>query len=358
MVGDAARDGLLFFPNAQLQLMPSAREAIRRLLVRLPRKGKVLIPAFTCMHVVDAVRAAGHEARFVDADPASGVVTPSAVDEAITSDCRAVLVSHLFTSRVDVAGVVAAVAGRAEVIEDSALVRWPDQGLVPGTSALVLSMGRGKPLGIGAGGACIVPAGKPLPLLSATTAAADELGVVQLLAAAISSGSALLALGRLLGRRGALPVVDESFASSLLLPSKLSAAARRAIANLMHAACLPTAAAHAAALAEHYRVVLDATSGDKFGWLHGGPPCPPGGLLTPALPVAVPRRDDCLRALRRAGFDVPAYWRYSAAAAAGDGACPVSERLAQTLLYLPLHEGVRPSDVEEMADIIARQSRA
>jgi dTDP-4-amino-4,6-dideoxygalactose transaminase len=357
-VGDSARDGLLFFPSAQLQLLPSAREAIRRLLVRLPRKGTVLIPAFTCMQVVEAVRAAGHEARFVDTDPASGVVTPTAVAAAITGDCRAVLVSHLFTSRVDVAGVVAAVAGRAEVIEDSALVRWPGQGLAPGTSALVLSMGRGKPLGIGAGGACIVPDGQPLPSLPATPAAVDELGLVQLLASAVSSGSAFLALGRLLGRCGALPAVHEAVAARLLRPSELSAAARRAIANRMHAAPLAAAAAHAAALAEHYRAALDATAGETLGWLHDGLACPPGGLLTPALPVAVPRRDDCLRALRRAGFDIPAYWRYSAAQAAGDGACPVSERLARTLLYLPLHEGVRPPDVEAMADIIARQSRA
>ncbi len=324
----------------------------------MPRKGTVLVPAFTCLQVVDAVSAAGHAAQFVDVDAASGVVTPAAVAAAINADCRAVLVSHLFTSRVDVAGVVAAVAGRAEVIEDSALVRWHGQAITPGTSALVLSMGRGKPLGIGAGGACIVPEGEPLPPLSATPAAVDEMGLAQLLAAAANGGAAMLALSRWLCRRGALPLAHEGVAASLLRPRELSAAARRAIANRMHAAPLAAAAAHADALAGHYRAALDATAGETLGWLHDGLACPPGGLLTPALPVVVPRRDDCVRALRRAGFDVPAYWRYSAAQAAGDGACPVSDRLARSLLYLPLHAGVRPADAGAMADIIARQSRA
>jgi dTDP-4-amino-4,6-dideoxygalactose transaminase len=352
----AATDGLLFFPDAQVQVTPSGSEAIRRLLVGIARKGTVLVPAFICQQVVDAVRAAGHTVRFVDVDAASGVVTPAAVAAAMSEDCRAVVVSHLFTSLVDVAGVVAVVGGRAEVIEDSALVRWPGQGLVAGTSALVLSTGRGKPLGIGAGGACIVPADASLPLLAATPEGVQEIGMVSLLTAAALSGSALLALSRWVGRLGA-PPGSAAVAAAVLRPSELSAAALRSITHQMHAASMAALGEHAAALIGRYRAALDHAAGTAVTWLNEGAARAPRGLVVPALPVAVPRRDSCLSVLRRAGFDLPAYWRYSAAQVAGDRTCPASERLARSLLYLPIHRGVRQANVEAMAEIIARHSR-
>jgi dTDP-4-amino-4,6-dideoxygalactose transaminase len=355
--GDA-QDGMLSFPGAHVQLTPSAREAIRRVLARMTHKGVVLVPAFTCVQVLDAVRAAGHVPRFVDVDPGSGVVTPAAVAAAMDADCRAVLVSHLFTSRVDVAGVVAAVGGRAEVIEDSALVRWPGQAITPGISALVFSTGRGKPLGIGAGGACIVPGGQPWPAFSAGPNDARELGLLAMLAAAARGGAAMLALSRWVGRLRGSGQAPEAADAALLRPCELSSAARRSLANHMQAASVREAAIHASALISLYRQVLGEQVGKTVTILHDDADSPPGGLATPALPVAVPGRDACLAALRRAGFDVPAYWRYSAAQASGDTDCPVSERLAQTLLYLPLHPGVRQADVEAMADIIRRHAQA
>jgi dTDP-4-amino-4,6-dideoxygalactose transaminase len=354
----AGQDGMLSFPGAHVQLTPSAREAIRRVLARMAHKGVVLVPAFTCLQVVDAVRAAGHAAKFVDVDAGSGVVTPAAVAAAMDADCRAVLVSHLFTSRVDVAGVVAAVDGRADVIEDSALVRWQGQALTPGTSALVFSTGRGKPLGIGAGGACIVPGGQPWPAFSAGPQDAGDLGLLALLAAAARGGAGMLALSRWVSRLRGSGQAPEAAVAALLRPRELSAAAHRSLAAQMQATSVSEAATRARALISRYRQALGDQLGKTVMFLHDDADSPPGGLATPALPLAVPRRDACLAALRRAGFDVPAYWRYSAAQASGDACCPVSERLAQTLLYLPLHPGVRQADVEAMADIIGRHARA
>ena len=51
------------FPNYDIKLVPSSRDAIYELLIRLPQK-KVIIPAYTCMVVNEAVLLSGKEIVF------------------------------------------------------------------------------------------------------------------------------------------------------------------------------------------------------------------------------------------------------------------------------------------------------
>lgn len=80
-----------FFDSEHVLLVPSARDAIYELLIRLPQK-KVLLPAYTCIAVVEAVKLAGKEIVFCETDNKN---YNSSYIDAITPDCI-VLATHQY----------------------------------------------------------------------------------------------------------------------------------------------------------------------------------------------------------------------------------------------------------------------
>ncbi|MBR3744639.1 MAG: DegT/DnrJ/EryC1/StrS aminotransferase family protein [Bacteroidales bacterium] len=80
-----------FFDGEYVCLVPSARDAIYELLIRLPQK-KVVLPAYTCIAVVEAVKLAGKEMIFCETD---SITYNSSYLEAITPDCI-VLATHQY----------------------------------------------------------------------------------------------------------------------------------------------------------------------------------------------------------------------------------------------------------------------
>ena len=56
-----------FFNGEQVCLTPSGRDAIYEVLIRLPQK-KVIVPAYTCMAVIEAVLLAGKELEYSESD--------------------------------------------------------------------------------------------------------------------------------------------------------------------------------------------------------------------------------------------------------------------------------------------------
>lgn len=56
-----------FFANEEVLLVPSSRDAIYELLIRLPQK-KVVIPSYTCMVVNEAVMLSGKEVVYAKSD--------------------------------------------------------------------------------------------------------------------------------------------------------------------------------------------------------------------------------------------------------------------------------------------------
>ena len=62
-----------FFDGEHVCLVPSARDAIYELLIRLPQK-KVILPAYTCIAVVEAIKLANKELVFSKTD--SSTYTP------------------------------------------------------------------------------------------------------------------------------------------------------------------------------------------------------------------------------------------------------------------------------------------
>ena len=119
---------------------------------------EVLVPANTFIATAEAVVLAGARPRFVDVDPTGLLMTPEAVDAAVTSATTAVMPVHLFGHVADVAGI-AEVARRhgIAVIEDAAQAHGATRdGVRAGSTGIAagFSFYPGKNLGaFGDGGA-------------------------------------------------------------------------------------------------------------------------------------------------------------------------------------------------------------
>src|SRR5207302_3872730 len=82
---------------------------------------EVIVPAFTCVVVPNAVRYRRATPVFVDIDRASWNIDPLAVERAITPRTRAVLVQHTFGVPADLRAVARVTAARGiAIIEDCA----------------------------------------------------------------------------------------------------------------------------------------------------------------------------------------------------------------------------------------------
>lgn len=80
-----------YYDGEYVCLTPSGRDAIYEVLIRLPQK-KVVIPAYTCMAVVEAVMLAGKEIIYCESD---NTTYNSEYIESIVSDCI-VLATHQY----------------------------------------------------------------------------------------------------------------------------------------------------------------------------------------------------------------------------------------------------------------------
>src|SRR4030043_419731 len=77
-------------------LISSARAGIYAVLKAYNRPGKVLLPAYNCIAVPEAIIYAGYQPAFVDIDISTLNVSPSALEKALTPDTTALLFTHLF----------------------------------------------------------------------------------------------------------------------------------------------------------------------------------------------------------------------------------------------------------------------
>ena len=74
----------------------SGREALYAILKAYNRPGKVLIPAYNCIVVPEAIQYAGYSPVFVDIDNQSLNMTAEGIKEVLNPDVRAILLTHIF----------------------------------------------------------------------------------------------------------------------------------------------------------------------------------------------------------------------------------------------------------------------
>lgn len=165
--GDAAFDNLSQVLRQRFGLPHAALtdSGTSALILALPRKGTVALPAYACVDLLSAAAFAGLRVRLYDIDPATLSPDLDSVRATLKRGVDAVVVAHMYGFPADVPGVAAIAAEQgASVIEDAA--QHAAGGL--NGSALgsfgpltVLSFGRGKGTTGGSGGALL--SRDPLP---------------------------------------------------------------------------------------------------------------------------------------------------------------------------------------------------
>ncbi|MER9216274.1 DegT/DnrJ/EryC1/StrS family aminotransferase [Mesorhizobium sp. M0663] len=120
---------------------------------------EVIVPAYTWLATAMAARYVGAKIVFVDVEPTTLCVNPSAVEAAITSRTRAIIPVHLYGSMVDMDALMA-IANRHElfIVEDCAQAhggKWAEQPAGSIGHIGSFSFQHQKLMTSGEGGACI-----------------------------------------------------------------------------------------------------------------------------------------------------------------------------------------------------------
>ena len=148
--------------SGQIYAMPSAREALRDLLIRVaaPPKNVVLICSFNCPVVMGAVIQAGCSLETFDLSDNHGMIDWELIASRLQPHHLAVVVPHFFGVPTDFRPVIpAAEASGVLLIEDCAQTVGGKIGqLTTGTlgDAALFSFGYDKPLSLGGGGALLI----------------------------------------------------------------------------------------------------------------------------------------------------------------------------------------------------------
>ena len=350
-------------------LTSSGREAIRVALRMLPEPGEVLVPAYCCKAVPEAIVAAACRPVFVDVDARSLNLDLARAEAAITPQTRAVLAVHLFGNPLDMPRLERLAAARGLcVVNDCASslgARLGGRPLETFGDLTILSFGAmGKNITAGGGGALIGRPGAPWD--ASVEAAQSRVGWFGAASGLIMVvGYAVLSNPRLF--RFVRPLTDKLVGDSRK-PTEAAPDARpprslrpcQALLGTIQFQRYPNAISHLRRLAAAYEERLCALEGIQ---------------LQETLPDASPSRNRyAIRVLdesiardrllehlvRRKGIDATTPLAYSTPALFGDAAadaCPVAGQVAQSIVGLPIHAKMLLRDAEDVADSVVELVR-
>lgn len=335
--GPAPEGGAAGLPGSpgELVVMASASDALHAWLRALGTGGTVVLPAYTCLRVVQAIAHAGWRPAFVDVDRDTLSMDPVRVAARVASGAGSpvvVLATHLhgMPLPLDELKALAADSG-AWLVEDCAMALGAvgDGALVGSTGdAAIFSFGLGKPLSLGLGGA----------LFHAGTRSPTASGLIR------GRGSVLISVA---SRAGLVGEARMRLQDSL---RRIMGVERGALdAGFSPVALTPAAASYLRGLVSGETVerVLEASRTRSAEWLAwigslgskrvrtfrtapGSRPCCPG------IPLLAENRAVLARALAQAGVDSSTYFSYCAADVAGqDGPFEGARWVAGRILMLP-----------------------
>jgi dTDP-4-amino-4,6-dideoxygalactose transaminase len=281
---------------------------------------EVLVPANTFIATAEAVAATGARARFVDVDPASGLVDLGSCEERVGPATKAVIPVHLYGRMCDMQAVGAFAREHGlRVIEDAAQAHGAQRdGAMAGTAADAgcFSFYPGKNLGaFGDAGAIATTGGE----------VAERVRLMR------DHGRRGRDRHDVVGRNSRMDTVQAAVLAAKLPHLERFNAGRRRVA-------------------ERYRELLPAELLD----FDGGPE---GAESHHLFPVLVDDRDGLAAALRARGIPTGVHYRtaLTRTGAFGDGAdpCPVAEERADRQLSLPIHPHLSDDDVALVAGAVA-----
>ena len=281
---------------------------------------EVLVPANTFIATAEAVAATGARPRFVDVDPATGLLDLDSCAERVGPATKAAIPVHLYGRMADMRAVGAFAAGHGlRVIEDAAQAHGAHRdGAMAGTAgdAGCFSFYPGKNLGaFGDAGAI---------------ATADP-EVAELVRLMRDHGRRGRDRHDVVGRNSRLDTVQAAVLAVKLPHLERFNAERRRVA-------------------ERYRELLPGELLDHEGG-------PEGSESHHLFPILVDDRDGLAAALKERGIPTGVHYRaaLTRTGAFGDGAdpCPVAEERADRQLSLPIHPHMTDDDVALVAGAVA-----
>lgn len=102
-------------------LFGSGREAMYAVLKAYNRPGGVLLPAYNCIVVPEAIRFAGYRPVFVDIERGSLSMTAENVEKSLSPDIQAIFLTHIFGIPCDIQNILDVLAGKdILIVEDAA----------------------------------------------------------------------------------------------------------------------------------------------------------------------------------------------------------------------------------------------
>ena len=302
----------------------TAALSIALLALGLEPGDEVIVPAFTYFASASAVTSIGGVPRFVDVEPGRLGLDPARVEAAITPRTRAIMAVHLYGLSCELEPLLA--VGRKHgvpVLEDAAqAIGADDRGRPVGSQApATLSFFPTKNLGgLGDGGA----------LLTNDDALASRVKLLRV------HGDVGSYRHEILGTNARLDALQAAFLRTKLRHLPAWTEARRALAS-------------------RYRAKLQGSAISL-------PPDPNEATHTyHQFTIRAPKRDALATRLKERGIATRIYYpiivpAQPAFASLGyePGDHPVSERLAEEVLSLPIYPGL----TEEQVDRVAREIRA
>ncbi len=343
---------------AHVFLVSSARVALYALLKAYNRPGDVLMPAYNCIVVPEAVHFAGYNPSFVDIDRGSLNMTPDALMKCMSPAVSVVLATHLFGIPCDV-GEIRRVLERHNVlvIEDAAPALGAEfRGRLVGKAAdaAIISFQSTKVISGESGGALLTNndalAGKLKGLLQAATAPDSGLEVF------LRSASRKAATDRWvysIAQRGYRLLQQERMYEVVpphtRMPSDFLKGCPKFSANLVlnQLERLSWNVGRRRKLAAIYQEEL---SGQPLRL-----PSPPEGA-SPAwiqYPVQVKDKGSFYRYMQKNGVDLTWTYRYSCAESYALEGLENSREAAKTVLGLPTH----PSITDSQAQLVCRTAK-
>ena len=331
-----------------LRLAPSASDALHVALRGFGPSGRVVLPAYTCFRVIEAIRSAGWSPVYVDINPVNGEMDPLELADllSVNASPTVVLATHLHGIPTSISALrEVAVPTGARIIEDCAMAQGAmHAGAVVGSfgDAAIFSFGLGKVLSAGAGGALA----SDTPLVTKPEAAADVswTSLFELFSRAGFVGDARFHLQEATkhGRRlvSSLPAPKEPGFE----PAHWNNIAKSTLARLVCRKSLDALLELQRQRSERwYRFLMSLAGGSitTFRVAPGDRHCYRG------LPILADDRDGLQRALRARGIDTARFFDYCAATRDGArGSFPHSEEISRKILVLPLDNAINAKRAE------------
>ncbi len=329
----------------------SASNALVDILLRSKRTGKVMLPSYTCDRVVRAVLAADCEPVFCDVDEL-GRMNIQAVEDNEYTGLVAVVASHMFGAPPD-RSFFRQFCDRnnALYIEDCAIASYEqlfESMSSPVPDACVYSFGKGKPISLGFGGLGVIKHNDKFTVRDVYSERSyKNLSLVGGLGAIFGYTSVIWKLRifleshikKLIGYKPGQAINFDRLPLILVSRSMQSC-----LSGLVFRALDKTDVKHLRKLSSLYR--------KRLGYLGEAWSEVMEKDTAPFYPLVVEDRQSLYTYLLRKGINVASYFAYSAGAEYTGKSYSGSERLAERILLLPLHDGVSEEMVKKICRLV------